>query len=125
MKEKEQERGNGTEGFADDSPSLTIPLCATNPPTCQTLRRHCSPSKLTCLHGSPILADPRLVQKAASALTKSTMHRCNQACLDFTFKGMRLSCLVNPTAGTSGIARGARPGRCQAKHCRGWCSPAG
>ena len=24
---------------------------------------------------------------------------CNQACLDFTFKAMRASCLVNPTAG--------------------------
>ena len=56
MKEKEQERGNGTEGSADDSPSLTIPLCATNrinmPDVAEALL---ASGKLTRLHGSPIL----------------------------------------------------------------------
>ena len=47
------------------------------------------------------MADPHFVNKAAENRTAeiNTCIGCNQACLDFTFKGMRSSCLVNPTAG--------------------------
>lgn len=48
----------------------------------------------------PFLADPDIVYKMKTDNTQSinTCIACNQACLDHTFKGERVSCLVNPEA---------------------------
>ncbi|WP_439951408.1 oxidoreductase [Janthinobacterium agaricidamnosum] len=48
----------------------------------------------------PFLADPELVNKAASGRTDeiNTCIGCNQACLGHTFANRRASCLVNPRA---------------------------
>ncbi len=50
--------------------------------------------------GRPMLADPEFVNKTASAREDeiNTCIGCNQACLDHTFQGKRVSCLVNPRA---------------------------
>ncbi|RAR57308.1 2,4-dienoyl-CoA reductase [Paraburkholderia unamae] len=49
----------------------------------------------------PLLADPDFVAKAAVGRADeiNTCIACNQACLDHTFSGRRVSCLVNPFAG--------------------------
>ncbi len=49
----------------------------------------------------PFLADADWVAKAAAARADAinTCIGCNQACLDHTFTGRRVSCLVNPRAG--------------------------
>ncbi|WP_116114763.1 2,4-dienoyl-CoA reductase FMN-binding domain-containing protein [Austwickia chelonae] len=49
----------------------------------------------------PFLADPHWVAKAATdrAQEINTCIACNQACLDHTFVGKPVSCLVNPRAG--------------------------
>ena len=48
----------------------------------------------------PMLADPELVRKAAEGREDeiNTCIACNQACLDHTFTGRLVSCLVNPRA---------------------------
>ena len=48
----------------------------------------------------PMLADADLVNKAASGREDeiNTCIGCNQACLDHTFTGQRVTCLVNPRA---------------------------
>ena len=48
----------------------------------------------------PMLADPDLVNKAAEGRADeiNTCIACNQACLDHTFTGRMVSCLVNPRA---------------------------
>ena len=48
----------------------------------------------------PLLADPDLVKKAAEGREDeiNTCIACNQACLDHTFTGKMVSCLVNPRA---------------------------
>ena len=48
----------------------------------------------------PMLADPDLVNKAAEGREDeiNTCIACNQACLDHTFTGRTVSCLVNPRA---------------------------
>lgn len=54
---------------------------------------------LVCL-ARPFLADPRFVAKARAdrASRINVCIACNQACLDHTFTGRRMSCLVNPRA---------------------------
>ena len=49
----------------------------------------------------PFLADPYLLQKAKDQQFEqiNTCIACNQACLDHTFEGKPVSCLVNPKAG--------------------------
>ena len=49
----------------------------------------------------PMLADPLLVQKTLEGREDeiNTCIACNQACLDHTFMGQEVSCLVNPRAG--------------------------
>jgi 2,4-dienoyl-CoA reductase (NADPH2) len=49
----------------------------------------------------PFLADPELVNKAATGRSDeiNTCIACNQACLDHTFANQRATCLVNPRAG--------------------------
>ena len=48
----------------------------------------------------PLLADPELVNKARTGREAeiNTCIACNQACLDHTFTGRQVSCLVNPRA---------------------------
>ena len=48
----------------------------------------------------PMLADPEIIQKAAEGREDeiNTCIACNQACLDHTFTGQEVSCLVNPRA---------------------------
>ncbi|NKI18698.1 NADPH-dependent 2,4-dienoyl-CoA reductase [Spongiibacter sp. KMU-166] len=50
--------------------------------------------------GRPMLADPDFVNKAKSGRDDeiNTCIGCNQACLDHTFEGKRVTCLVNPRA---------------------------
>ena len=52
----------------------------------------------------PLLADPDFVKKAQAdhADLINTCIACNQACLDHTFSGRKVSCLVNPQAGREG-----------------------
>ena len=52
----------------------------------------------------PLLADPDFVTKAQAgqSQTINTCIACNQACLDHTFSGKKVSCLVNPQAGREG-----------------------
>ena len=54
---------------------------------------------LVCL-ARPFLADPQFVAKARAQRPAeiNTCIACNQACLDHTFSGRRMSCLVNPRA---------------------------
>lgn len=49
----------------------------------------------------PLLADPAFVSKAAAGRADeiNTCIACNQACLDYIFKGRPATCLVNPRAG--------------------------
>lgn len=49
----------------------------------------------------PFLADPEFVSKARADTPEriNTCIACNQACLDHTFTGQPVSCLVNPRAG--------------------------
>ncbi|MFT7131292.1 MAG: 2,4-dienoyl-CoA reductase (NADPH2), partial [Gammaproteobacteria bacterium] len=48
----------------------------------------------------PMLADPEIIQKAIEGREDeiNTCIACNQACLDHTFTGQEISCLVNPRA---------------------------
>ncbi len=48
----------------------------------------------------PMLADPDLVRKAAEGREDeiNTCIACNQGCLDHTFAGLEVTCLVNPRA---------------------------
>ena len=52
----------------------------------------------------PLLADPDFVKKAEAGRADliNTCIACNQACLDHTFSGKKVSCLVNPQAGREG-----------------------
>jgi len=49
----------------------------------------------------PLLADPDFVNKAAKGQREeiNVCIACNQACLDYIFKGRSATCLVNPRAG--------------------------
>ncbi|MGR3550774.1 oxidoreductase [Pseudooceanicola sp.] len=49
----------------------------------------------------PFLADPHFVRKAREGCAEeiNTCIACNQACLDFIFSDLPVSCLVNPKAG--------------------------
>lgn len=49
----------------------------------------------------PLLADPKLVDKAQAATPElvNTCIACNQSCLDHVFENRSVSCLVNPRAG--------------------------
>ena len=102
-----QEKGANGESLdndvENDSKLLTLPLCATNrintPEVGDALIRDGKADLVSMAR--PFLADPHFVNKAATNKVEeiNTCIGCNQACLDFTFKGMRSSCLVNPTAG--------------------------
>ncbi len=53
-----------------------------------------------CSMARPMLADPELVNKAATGREDeiNTCIACNQACMDHAFSGQMVSCLVNPYA---------------------------
>ena len=47
----------------------------------------------------PFLADPELIEKARGGRALNVCIACNQACIDRSIRGGRVSCLVNPRAG--------------------------
>ena len=71
----------------------------------------------------PFLADPELIARARDGRAVNVCIGCDQACIDRSIFDQRVSCIVNPRAGTSSseprsIVRGAssrrrrrRPGR--------------
>eukprot|EP00941_MAST-03F_sp_MAST-3F-sp1_P005530 g5530.t1 len=82
---------------------VSIPLCATNRiNSAEVADDTLSSGKADLISmARPFLADPYLLQKAKEGRQDevNTCIGCNQACLDFTFRAMRASCLTNPTAG--------------------------
>ena len=82
---------------------MDIPLCTTNRINTPEVADQIIASGQADLvsMARPFLADPHLVNKTMENRVDeiNTCIGCNQACLDFTFKGQRSSCLVNPTAG--------------------------
>ena len=85
---------------------VNIPLCATNrintPGVADDIIREGYADLVSMAR--PFLADPALVKKTEEDRVDeiNTCIGCNQACLDFTFRAMRASCLVNPLAGYEG-----------------------
>jgi 2,4-dienoyl-CoA reductase (NADPH2) len=60
----------------------------------------------------PWLSDPDLIRAAQTGRTVNICIGCDQACIDRSLVGERVSCLVNPSAGfeADGLAPAARPG---------------
>jgi 2,4-dienoyl-CoA reductase (NADPH2) len=93
---------------------LSVPLITTNrintPEVAETLLAQGDADMVSMAR--PLLADPDFVAKAAAGRPDdiNTCIACNQACLDFTFQGRPVSCLVNPRAGheTEIVIRPAR-----------------
>lgn len=81
---------------------IDTPVCATNrintPDVAESLLSAGDADLVSMAR--PLLADPDLVNKAAAGRPESinTCIACNQACLDHTFGGAMVSCLVNPQA---------------------------
>jgi 2,4-dienoyl-CoA reductase (NADPH2) len=82
---------------------VSIPVCAANrinmPDVAEEILER-GDADLVAL-ARPMLADPEWVRKAAESRVDeiNTCIACNQACLDHTFTGELVSCLVNPRAG--------------------------
>ncbi|ONM49786.1 NADPH-dependent 2,4-dienoyl-CoA reductase [Nocardia donostiensis] len=82
---------------------VSIPVCAANrinmPEVAEEILER-GDADLVAL-ARPMLADPEWVRKAAESRVDeiNTCIACNQACLDHTFTGKLVSCLVNPRAG--------------------------
>lgn len=83
--------------------SVTVPLVAANrintPEAAEALLAR-GDADLVSL-ARPFLADPQFIAKAQAGAPEriNTCIACNQACLDHTFTGQPVSCLVNPRAG--------------------------
>ncbi len=81
---------------------LRIPLIATNrintPEKAEEILREGFANMVSMAR--PFLADPDFVRKAQAQKADeiNTCIACNQACLDYIFKGKTASCLVNPRA---------------------------
>ncbi|MFN0034222.1 MAG: FAD-dependent oxidoreductase [Saprospiraceae bacterium] len=81
---------------------LRIPLIATNrintPEKAEEILREGFANMVSMAR--PFLADPDFVRKAQTQRADeiNTCIACNQACLDYIFKGKTASCLVNPRA---------------------------
>lgn len=81
---------------------LSVPIAAVNrintPEIAEAVLAR-GDADLVCL-ARPFLADPDFVAKARAdrATRINVCIACNQACLDHTFTGRRMSCLVNPRA---------------------------
>lgn len=82
---------------------VDIPLCATNRINSAEVAENVLAKGQANLisMARPFLADPNIMMKSEEGRMDevNTCIGCNQACLDFTFKAIRASCLVNPTAG--------------------------
>ncbi|WP_328391875.1 NADPH-dependent 2,4-dienoyl-CoA reductase [Nocardia sp. NBC_00416] len=82
---------------------VSIPVCAANrinmPDVAEAILER-GDADLVAL-ARPMLADPEWVRKAAESRVDeiNTCIACNQACLDHTFTGELVSCLLNPRAG--------------------------
>ena len=82
--------------------NLTIPIATVNRINTPELAEEVlarGDADLVCM-ARPFLADAAFVAKARDARPEriNTCIACNQACLDHTFTGQRMSCLVNPQA---------------------------
>ncbi|WP_067439827.1 NADPH-dependent 2,4-dienoyl-CoA reductase [Nocardioides jensenii] len=83
-------------------PEVGIPVCASNrinsPEIGESILAEGGADLVSMAR--PFLADPELVNKAASGRTDeiNTCIACNQACLDHVFANKLSSCLVNPRA---------------------------
>ncbi|MGI2261443.1 FAD-dependent oxidoreductase [Shewanella sp. GXUN23E] len=81
---------------------VSVPLVATNRINMPNVAEHILASGQADMvsMARPFLADPELVNKAASGRADliNTCIGCNQACLDHTFSMKRATCLVNPRA---------------------------
>ncbi|MAG96359.1 MAG: NADPH-dependent 2,4-dienoyl-CoA reductase [Alphaproteobacteria bacterium] len=81
---------------------LTVPLITSNrinmPEVAETVLARGDADIVSMAR--PMLADPDLVQKAAEGREDeiNTCIACNQGCLDHTFAGKEVTCLVNPRA---------------------------
>lgn len=88
---------------------VSIPVCAANrinmPDVAEAILER-GDADLVAL-ARPMLADPEWVRKAAESRVDeiNTCIACNQACLDHTFTGELVSCLVNPRAGRETVLR--------------------
>ncbi|MFN8218374.1 MAG: FAD-dependent oxidoreductase [Solirubrobacterales bacterium] len=51
----------------------------------------------------PFLADPDLIDKARAGAALNVCIACNQACIDRSLRGGRVSCMVNPRAGSEAV----------------------
>ncbi|MDT0200363.1 NADPH-dependent 2,4-dienoyl-CoA reductase [Nocardioides sp. AE5] len=83
-------------------PEVSIPVCASNRINTPELAEEILASGEADLvsMARPFLADPEIVNKAASGRADeiNTCIACNQACLDHVFSNKHASCLVNPRA---------------------------
>ncbi|GAB77923.1 2,4-dienoyl-CoA reductase (NADPH2) [Austwickia chelonae] len=92
-----------TEVTADLRTQVTIPVIASNrindPDVAERILATGQADLISMAR--PFLADPHWVAKAAGGRPQeiNTCIACNQACLDHTFVGKPVSCLVNPRAG--------------------------
>ncbi|MBD8871115.1 NADPH-dependent 2,4-dienoyl-CoA reductase [Nocardioides donggukensis] len=83
--------------------AVSVPVCASNrinsPEMAESIIAEGSADLVSMAR--PFLADPDLVNKAATGRSDeiNTCIACNQACLDHTFANRKASCLVNPRAG--------------------------
>ncbi|WP_063059949.1 NADPH-dependent 2,4-dienoyl-CoA reductase [Nocardia sienata] len=86
---------------------VSVPVCAANrinmPEIAEEILER-GDADLVAL-ARPMLADPEWVRKTAESRVDeiNTCIACNQACLDHTFTGELVSCLVNPRAGRETI----------------------
>jgi 2,4-dienoyl-CoA reductase (NADPH2) len=84
--------------------AVGIPVCASNRiNTPEVAERILAAGQADLVSmARPFLADPAWVAKAAAGRADdiNTCIACNQACLDHTFTGRPVSCLVNPRAGS-------------------------
>jgi 2,4-dienoyl-CoA reductase (NADPH2) len=83
--------------------AVNVPVMATNRINTPELAEHAvmkSYGDLVSM-ARPMLADPAFAKKAREGRAKeiNTCIACNQACLDFVFRGKPATCLVNPRAG--------------------------
>jgi 2,4-dienoyl-CoA reductase (NADPH2) len=95
-------RGAWVESTARLKAAVSVPVCASNRINTPELAEQIIADGHADLvsMARPFLADPELVNKAASGRADeiNTCIACNQACLDHVFDNQKSSCLVNPRA---------------------------
>ncbi|HJQ06445.1 MAG TPA: NADPH-dependent 2,4-dienoyl-CoA reductase [Nocardioides sp.] len=96
-------RGAWVDSTAALKPHVSVPVIASNRINTPELAEEiiASGAADAVSMARPFLADPELVNKAASGRTDeiNICIACNQACLDHAFQNKKVSCLVNPRAG--------------------------